>query len=145
MPVKAEHRGDVPGLVHDTSGSGATLFVEPAQVVEINNQLKVLEGREQQEIERILAELSRGCGTGRSRFHPARTTRRCCHLRLHLRTRQAVVSAECLRAALDPRTPVNLHRARHPLLDLKRPLCPSTSPSGRDDDTLVITGPNTGG
>ena len=60
VPVKAEHRGDVPGLVHDTSGSGATLFVEPAQVVEINNQLKVLEGREQQEIERILAELSAG-------------------------------------------------------------------------------------
>ena len=58
VPVKAEHRGDVPGLVHDTSGSGATVFIEPAQVVEINNQLKVLEGREQQEIERILAELS---------------------------------------------------------------------------------------
>ncbi|MFR4414119.1 MAG: hypothetical protein ACLT4C_01915 [Butyricicoccus sp.] len=58
MPVKVEHRGDVPGLVHDTSSTGATVFVEPQQVVEINNQIKVLEGREENEIERILAELS---------------------------------------------------------------------------------------
>ncbi|MFQ9127175.1 MAG: hypothetical protein ACLR4Z_10820 [Butyricicoccaceae bacterium] len=58
VPVKAEHRGDVPGLVHDTSSTGATVFVEPQQVVEINNQIKVLEGREEAEIERILASLS---------------------------------------------------------------------------------------
>ena len=58
VPVKVEHRGDVPGLVHDTSSTGATVFVEPQQVVEINNQIKVLEGREENEIERILAELS---------------------------------------------------------------------------------------
>ena len=57
VPVKVEHRGDVPGLVHDTSSTGATVFVEPQQVVEINNQIKVLEGREENEIERILAEL----------------------------------------------------------------------------------------
>ena len=50
MPVKVEHRGDVPGLVHDTSSTGATVFVEPQQVVEINNQIKVLEGREENEI-----------------------------------------------------------------------------------------------
>ena len=58
VPVKAEHRGDVPGLVHDTSSTGATVFVEPQQVVEINNQIKVLEGCEEAEIERILASLS---------------------------------------------------------------------------------------
>ena len=57
VPVKAEHRGDVPGLVHDTSSTGATVFVEPQQVVEINNQIKVLEGREEAEIERILKAL----------------------------------------------------------------------------------------
>lgn len=142
VPVKAEHRGDVPGLVHDTSGTGATLFVEPAQVVEINNQLKVLEGREQQEIERILAELSAGvaqCAESLREDYEA------------LCTMDFIFARAKLSFQLNACEPhiaedyaVSLHRARHPLLDQKAAV-PIDIAIGRDYDTLVITGPNTGG
>ena len=90
VPVKAEHRGDVPGfLVHDTSSSGATVFVEPATVVEINNQIKMLEGREQAEIERILCRtVERGVYVCRG--HPA-GLRDADRAGFHLCARQAVI------------------------------------------------------
>lgn len=142
VPVKAEHRGDVPGLVHDTSGSGATLFVEPAQVVEINNQLKVLEGREQQEIERILAELSAGvaqCSSSIREDYEALCTMDFIFARAKLS-----FQLNACEPHLTDEYAVNLHRARHPLLDQKVAV-PIDIAIGRDYDTLVITGPNTGG
>ena len=143
VPVKAEHRGDVPGLVHDTSSSGATIFVEPAAVVEINNQLKVLEGREQQEIERILAELSAevGASAGAIRQDYEQLTT------LDFIFARAKLSFKLNAAAPSLREEgygVTLKRARHPLLDQKKAV-PIDISIGVDYDTLVITGPNTGG
>ena len=89
VPVKAEHRGDVPGLVHDTSSTGATVFVEPQQVVEINNQIKVLEGREEAEIERILASLSAEVSMYKGRHRAG--LRRAHDTRFYLRARQALL------------------------------------------------------
>ena len=142
VPVKAEHRGDVPGLVHDTSGSGATVFIEPAQVVEINNQLKVLEGREQQEIERILAELSAEvaqCAASLREDYEAL----CTFDFIFARAKLSFQLNAC-EPKLAEGYAVDLHRARHPLLDQKKAV-PIDIAIGRDYDTLVITGPNTGG
>ena len=142
VPVKAEHRGDVPGLVHDTSGSGATVFIEPAQVVEINNQLKVLEGREQQEIERILAELSAEvaqCAASLREDYEAL----CTFDFIFARAKLSFQLNAC-EPKLAEGYAVDLHRARHPLLD-KDKAVPIDIAIGGDYDTLVITGPNTGG
>ena len=142
VPVKAEHRGDVPGLVHDTSGSGAPVFIEPAQVVEINNQLKVLEGREQQEIERILAELSAEvaqCAASLREDYEAL----CTFDFIFARAKLSFQLNAC-EPKLAEGYAVDLHRARHPLLDQKKAV-PIDIAIGRDYDTLVITGPNTGG
>lgn len=142
VPVKAEHRGDVPGLVHDTSGTGATIFVEPSQVVEINNQLKVLEGREQQEIERILAALSAEtaqCADALQEDYEALCTFDFIFARAKLSFQ--LNASEPL---LTDRYRVNLQRARHPLLNQKQAV-PIDIAIGDAYDTLVITGPNTGG
>ena len=142
VPVKAEHRGDVPGLVHDVSSSGATVFVEPAQVVEINNQLKVLEGREQQEIERILADLSAqvsACSESIRQDYDALTTFDFIVARARLSFKLNACEPHLVEGYA-----VSLKRARHPLLDPKTAV-PIDIALGGDYDTLVITGPNTGG
>lgn len=142
VPVKAEHRGDVPGLVHDTSGTGATIFVEPAQVVEINNQLKVLEGREQQEIERILSALSAEvaqCADSLKEDYDALCTFDFIFARAKLSFQLNACEPQ-----LTEQYRVNLQRARHPLLDQKQAV-PIDIAIGDTYDTLVITGPNTGG
>lgn len=142
VPVKAEHRGDVPGLVHDTSGTGATIFVEPSQVVEINNQLKVLEGREQQEIERILAALSAEtaqCADALQEDYEALCTFDFIFARAKLSFQLNASEPQ-----LTDQYRVNLQRARHPLLNQKQAV-PLDIAIGDAYDTLVITGPNTGG
>ena len=143
VPVKVEHRGDVPGLVHDTSSTGATVFVEPQQVVEINNQIKVLEGREEAEIERILASLSAEVSMYKGAIeqdYDALTT-------LDFIFARAKLSFEMNAAApslLESGSRVRLLRARHPLLDKDKAVAIDIA-IGDDYDTLVITGPNTGG
>ncbi len=143
VPVKAEHRADVPGLVHDTSSSGATVFVEPAAVVEINNQMKLLEGKEQAEIERILAEISSEVSSC------AETISQDCE---QLITLDFIFARAKLSFKMNATSPsfkkdgygVTLKRARHPLLDTKKAV-PIDIAIGNEYDTLVITGPNTGG
>ena len=133
----------MPGLVHDTSSTGATVFVEPQQVVEINNQIKVLEGREEAEIERILASLSAEVSMYKGAIeqdYDALTT-------LDFIFARAKLSFEMNAAApslLESGSRVRLLRARHPLLDKDKAVAIDIA-IGDDYDTLVITGPNTGG
>ena len=143
VPVKVEHRGDVPGLVHDTSSTGATVFVEPQQVVEINNQIKVLEGREENEIERILAELSSRVSMYKGAIeqdYDALTTLDF----IFARAKLSFDMNACAPVLVEDGSRCKLLRARHPLLD-KDKAVPIDVELGEDYDTLVITGPNTGG
>ena len=142
VPVKAEHRGDVPGLVHDISSSGATIFVEPASVVEINNQLKVLEGREAAEIERILAELSAEVSMGADALRADYET--LCEFDFIFARARLSFQLNCAAPTLKSEGESKLVRARHPLLAQKTAV-PIDVAIGGDYDTLVITGPNTGG
>ncbi len=142
VPVKAEYRNEVPGLIHDTSSTGATLFIEPIAVVEINNEIRVLKNKETEEIERILAELS----SEASEFAE--------NIRLSFAslTELDVIFAKA-KYAFDINAVVpsinsdgicNLKNARHPLLN-KSTVVPISVTLGKEFDTLIITGPNTGG
>ncbi len=143
IPVKAEYKNEISGLIHDTSASGATVFVEPLAVVEANNELRILEGREQREIERILAELSAEVASGGDLLMED----------YHNITELAFIFA-CAELsfrmdAVEPKINMDggevlLVRARHPLID-KKTCVPITIRVGGDYDTLIITGPNTGG
>ena len=142
VPVKAEYRNEMKGLVHDTSSSGATLFIEPMAVVDANNELKTLAANEKHEIERILSALSSECGDASSVIS----------LNYHNITEIAFIFAcASLAIAMKAEKPrivkerkIELRRARHPLLD-KNTVVPIDVSVGESFDTLVITGPNTGG
>ncbi len=142
VPVKAEHRGEVPGLVHDTSASGATVFVEPMGAVEANNELKVLESREAAEIERIVGELSAQAGS----FADAIIADYDVLVELNLIFAKArlAYAMNATRPVLRDDGHLLLRRARHPLIDPKK-VVPIDVELGGNFDTLVITGPNTGG
>lgn len=141
LPVKQEYKAMVPGIVHDQSSSGATLFIEPMAVVELNNQLRQLDAAEQEEIRRILAELSDAVG------HRAPEIRVSVSILAHLDFVTAKTKlAEDMRAE-EPQivegAQITLVGARHPLL--KGAVVPIDLELGCSFDTLVITGPNTGG
>ncbi len=141
VPVKAEHKGAVPGLVHDISASGATLFIEPMAAVKANNELRELQAKEKLEIERILLELSADCAEHRDDISSD------CDIlaRLDLIFAKARLSYKlnCQAASLEGEGLI-LRRARHPLLEQSTAV-PISLELGGDFDTLVITGPNTGG
>ena len=142
VPVKAEHKGDLPGLVHDISSSGATLFVEPMGVVQANNELKELEAREKKEIERILAELSAGAAAHQEDIlwdYDALV-----HLDVIFARGQLSYQMDAGRPEIHRDGSISLRRARHPLLDPAKAV-PIDVELGGSFDTLVITGPNTGG
>ena len=141
VPVKAEHKNDIPGLVHDVSASGGTFFIEPMGVVKANNELRELRAAEKKEVERILAELSAECAAHKDDI---------------LEDYTLLVLLDCIfaRAGLsvrmdgtEPRLSdrsLHIRRARHPLLDPKKAVANDLE-LGERFDTLVITGPNTGG
>lgn len=142
VPVKIEHRNEISGLVHDTSSSGATVFIEPAAVVEANNEIKVLQGKERDEIERILFELSVEAGG----FYEGIKASYECAVELNLIFAKAKLAYQMKATApiLNDEAVINLKAARHPLIDPKKVVATDIS-LGKDFDTLVITGPNTGG
>ena len=142
VPVKAEHRGQIPGLVHDISSSGATLFVEPMGAVEANNEIRELLAKEKNEIERILAELS----AETSKFgHEIREDFRLL-VRLDMVFARAKLSYKLnsCEPEVTEKGELYLRGARHPLLP-SGTVVPVDIRLGGEFDTLVITGPNTGG
>ena len=142
VPVKSECKNDVPGLVHDVSASGSTYFVEPMSAVNANNALRELELKEKKEIERILAELSA----------EAAGYREAINLDYQMLVQLDVIFAKAklayqMRAGapiMNDQGRVELRKARHPLIDAKS-VVPITVRLGTDFDTMIITGPNTGG
>ena len=141
VPVKADHKGAVPGLVHDISASGMPLFVEPMGAVKANNELRELNAREKIEIDRIHAELSADCAEHKDDIESDFDLL----VRLDLIFAKAKLSYKlnCGAATLEDKGIV-LRRARHPLLDQAKAV-PISLELGDSFDTLIITGPNTGG
>ena len=142
VPVKAEHKADLSGLVHDISSSGATLFVEPMGVVQANNELIELEAKEKKEIERILAELSAETASHKDDIQWDYDA--LVHLDLIFARGQLSYKMDAVRPEIRRDGSIVLHRARHPLLDPAKAV-PIDLTLGDTFDTLVITGPNTGG
>ena len=141
VPVKADHKGAVPGLVHDISASGMTLFIEPMAAVKANNELRELAAKEKLEIERILAELSAACAEHKADIDSDYSVL----VRLDLIFAKAKLSYKlnCCEADTEGEG-LLLRHARHPLLDQAKAV-PIDVELGGAFDTLVITGPNTGG
>ena len=142
VPVKAEHRGSIKGIVHDTSSSGITLFIEPEAVVEAGNEIRMLKNKEAEEIERILRELTEEIAVSSKLLSMTYT----CIAELDLIFAKAkfALKYDGFRPVLNDDGYINLVKARHPLLDEKK-VVPTDIYLGKDFDTLVITGPNTGG
>ena len=142
VPVKSEHKNDVPGLVHDVSATGSTYFVEPMSAVNANNALRELELKEKKEIERILAELSAEAAAHRDDIN----------LNYAMLVQLDVIFAKAKLAyrmqawppVMNDKGRVELRKARHPLIDSKK-VVPISLRLGSDFDTMIITGPNTGG
>ena len=142
IPVKQEYKNEIKGLVHDTSASGATLFVEPLAVVEANNELRLLERKEADEIERILSELSADIAMNASAL--LENYRNLTLLAFIFGKSQLSFKMDAISPAITAARQLSLIRARHPLIAADK-VVPITVSLGIDFDTLVITGPNTGG
>lgn len=142
VPVKAEYRGEIEGLVHDTSASGSTYFIEPIGVVEANNEIRVLQAKEKDEIERILADFSARCAECGEDIQLLFGRLMDLNV-LFAKTRLASkMNAFCPTVTEDGK--INLKKARHPLIDPKK-VVPVDVHLGDEFTSLVITGPNTGG
>ena len=142
VPVKVEYRSEIKGLVHDTSASGATVFIEPSGVVDANNELKLLESKEQKEIERILMQLSSEVGavSGSVLLNYRNIT----ELSLYFACGQLSINMNANSPCVSSNRTLSLLDARHPLIP-KGKVVPITVDIKDRYDTLVITGPNTGG
>lgn len=142
LPVKAEYRSQVSGMIHDQSATGSTLFIEPMTVVKLNNDLKELYGQEQEEIQKVLARLSADASEYTSDIHTCYTI---------LRQLDFIFAKGALALDMNASQPIfntegriHIREGRHPLLD-KKSVVPITLTLGDTFDLLIVTGPNTGG
>ena len=142
IPVKAEYKNQVPGMIHDQSSTGSTLFIEPSSVVNLNNQLKELELQEKEEIERILASLSSQAGE----YIPALAENKRILTQLDFIFAKGLLALEqnASEPIFNQEHYIHIRKGRHPLLDKKK-VVPIDISLGKDFDLLIITGPNTGG
>ncbi|MDE5583251.1 MAG: endonuclease MutS2 [Ruminococcus sp.] len=142
LPVKSEHRGQISGLIHDTSATGQTIFIEPMAIVEANNDIRILEGKEQEEIERIIRELCRDCGERAESI--SENYKICTELNLYFAKAELATRLNCSLPEISDDGRINLKKARHPLIDRKKAV-PINISLGENYSTLIITGANTGG
>ncbi|MGN0642335.1 MAG: endonuclease MutS2 [Huintestinicola sp.] len=142
LPVKSEYKGNVRGIVHASSATGSTLFIEPEAVVEANNDIRVLQGQEQEEIERIIAELSADCAscaeTMKEDYHT------CAELNLYFAKANLGAKMNASVPEISDDGIIDLRKARHPLID-KDKVVPVDVAVGEKYQALIVTGPNTGG
>ena len=142
VPVKPEYRSQVSGIIHDQSSSGATLFIEPMSIVEMNNELRKLKLDEQEEIERILTELTKLVGEVAGDILSNQVILG--KLDFVFAKGKLSLSMKAIEPILNEEKNINIKNGRHPLLDADK-VVPNNIYLGEDFDTLVITGPNTGG
>ena len=142
IPVKSEHKGNVPGMIHDQSSTGSTLFIEPAVIVNLNNQLKELALKEKDEIERILAELSALAGEHTEEL--SNNFRLLTKLDFIFAKAGLALDMNASRPLFNNNHYINIRKGRHPLLDKKK-VVPIDIHLGKEFDLLIVTGPNTGG
>lgn len=142
VPVKAEHRAKMPGIIHDQSSSGATIFIEPQVIVNLNNELRELELAEKAEIERILAELTSAVA---EHFHDLINNQKILiELDIIFAKGKLSYKMQAEEPSINEEGFLDLRLARHPLIDPKK-VVPINLSIGKEYQTLVITGPNTGG
>lgn len=142
VPVKAEFKGSVSGLVHDSSASGSTLFVEPMAVVEANNEIRILKGKEQQEIDRIITEMSQAVGVLSQAMVENFSTLielECIFVKADYGAKTNAITPKIKRESV-----IVLNKARHPLIDAKT-VVPISLMINDKKSCLIVTGPNTGG
>ncbi len=142
LPVKNEYRTQVAGLIHDTSSSGQTIFIEPMQIVEANNDIRLLESRELEEIDRIMQKLCAAVGAqapALRRLHAA-----CAELNLYFAKANYAAALRATKPEISDNGVLELKKARHPLLDRNKAV-PIDLALGEEHNALIVTGPNTGG
>lgn len=142
IPVKSEYKNNVPGMIHDQSSTGSTLFIEPTVIVNLNNQLKELAMQEQDEIERILAELSANASEFTEEL--ANNYRLLTILDFIFARAGLAIDMNASRPLFNNKRYISIRKGRHPLLDKKK-VVPIDIHLGADFDLLIVTGPNTGG
>lgn len=142
LPVRTEFRKEISGLVHETSASGATVFIEPTSVVDANNEIKVLRQQEKKEIEKILKELSIEVANFAENI--LNSYKICVELDIIFAKAELAYSMKAILPKINNSGKIVLKNARHPLIDSKK-VVPTSIILGENFNTLVITGPNTGG
>lgn len=142
LPVKAEYKGSVPGLVHDTSATGQTYFIEPMSVVDCNNDIKILESEEQEEIDRIIKALTAECALCSDSI--SENFRVCSILNVYFAKSNLAAKMKATAPIISDDGIIDLKKARHPLIDPEK-VVPVDISLGEEYTSLIITGPNTGG